>query len=309
MNWWIDELVRKTWPTALFRQQHRHIHYSNTPPFHHSINSLLPYSINQYRGFPMTNDSFFDYPQTVFNSSQGEVKLPIFYYDVSAVLVFYTADYQNVQQLLSPLNLTAARFFNGKAMVGFAFYEYRKTDVGPYNEVGLASAIYAPDRLRPACSLMHLKKNVDKRRVGFYIHHLPVTTAIANAAGREIYGFPKFVTDLPFELSDSRFKGLVKDEQGRTIVSMEGKVKKGIKQAGFDLLLYSFLDDKLLRTVVDVKAKFNTFFFPDWQLSLGDSPHPMRETIEKMGIAGKKPLIVQTTQNFKSRLHGGVETG
>ncbi len=256
----------------------------------------------------MSQDSFFDYPQTVFNSSQGEVKLPIFYYDVSSVLVFYLADYAKVQELLKPLDLTAARFLNGQALVGFAFYEYRDTDVGAYNEVGLASAIYAPDRPRPVLSLPHLRKNADSRRIGFYIHHLPVTTAIANAAGREIYGFPKFVTDLPFELTDKSFKGVVKDEEGGEIVTIEGAVKKGISLTGFDLLLYSFLDSRLMRTVVDVKAKFNTFFFPDWRLSPGNSGHPMRETIEQMGIAGKKPLIVQTTQNFRSRLHGGVKT-
>ena len=256
----------------------------------------------------MTQDSFFDYPQTVFNSSRGDVKLPIFYYDVSSVLAFYLTDYKKIQDLVEPLGFTAARFLNGKAMVGFAFYEYRKTDVGPYNEVGLAAAIYAPDRPRPLLSLPELKKNTGRRKIGFYIHHLPVTTAIANAAGREIYGFPKFVTDLPFELTDSHFKGVVKDEQGKEIITLEGKVKKGIGMAGFDLLLYSFMENKLMRTVVDVKARFNTLFKPDWKLSLGDSNHAMRQTVEAMGIIEKKPLIVQTTQHFRSRLHGGEQT-
>ncbi|HID39403.1 MAG TPA: hypothetical protein EYP36_07795 [Calditrichaeota bacterium] len=256
----------------------------------------------------MSQDTFFDYPQTIFNCSQGEVKLPIFYYDVSSVLAFYLTDYKKVQKLVEPLGFMAARFLNGKAMVGFAFYEYRKTDVGSYNEVGLATAIYAPDRPRPLLSLPQLKKNVNRRKMGFYIHHLPVTTAIANAAGREIYGFPKFVTELPFELTDSHFKGIVKDEQGKEIVTLEGKVKKGIRMSGFDLLLYSYLDKNLMRTVVDVKARFNTSFFPDWQLTLGKGDHPMRQTIKDMGITGKKPFIVQTTHHFRSRLHRGEET-
>ena len=85
-------------------------------------------------------------------------------------------------------------------------------------------------------------------------------------------------------------------------------MKKGIPMAGFDLLLYSYLDNKLMRTVVDVKARFQTLFFPDWRLTLGESNHAIRRTIEAMDILHKKPLIAQTTQSFLSRLHGGEET-
>jgi hypothetical protein len=37
-----------------------------------------------------------------------------------------------------------------------------------------------------------------RRRLGAYIHRLPVTTAFSCAAGRDIWGFPKFVADVSF---------------------------------------------------------------------------------------------------------------
>ena len=55
--------------------------------------------------------------------------------------------------------------------------EYRKTDIGPYNEVGLTVLALAPGDPIPAN----------------YVVDLPVTTAVANRAGREIWGYNKFV--------------------------------------------------------------------------------------------------------------------
>ncbi len=252
------------------------------------------------------NDSFFSVPQQPFATSQGEVKLPIFYYDTSAALLFFWTDHKRASDLLAGTGLQPCKFFNGSALSGLAFYEYRETDIGSYNEVGLATAVYAPDSDKPVINLPEFFRPASRRKIGFYIHHLPVTTEIACAAGKEIWGFPKFTTELPFRLTDNSFSAQVLDPDGKSILSVDGTLNFGLKLPGFDLSLFSKHEEHILRTVVDVNAKFTTALGSGVRVSVGESGHAMAQTLRRMGLQGAVPFITQTTKKFQSRLHKGI---
>lgn len=252
------------------------------------------------------NNDFFNIPQEIVQTSQGEVKLPIFYYDVSVALIFFWTDYQKATEQLSETGLNACKFFNGSALTGLAFYEYRDSDIGPYNEVGLATAVYSAKAEKPLFYLPDFLRPAQKRTLGFYIHHLPVSTEAACAAGKEIWGFPKFTTELPFSLSANHFDASVRDPDGQSILSLAGTLNAGLPLPGFDLLLFSNHQNRQLRTIVDVKSTFKTAFAAGLRLQIGPSPHPMTHTLRALGMEGVRPFTAQTTTAFQSRLHGGV---
>lgn len=137
------------------------------------------------------NTPFFQVPRTRVTTSEGDVDLPIFYYDATAVYAFFLVDAVNVDRLLAGTGLVAGMRVGKRSLVGVACYEYRDTTVGVYNEVGIAAAVARngetltlggwPDLLR------HFSRP-EERQHGMYVIDLPVTTAQANAAGREIWG-------------------------------------------------------------------------------------------------------------------------
>lgn len=79
----------------------------------------------------------FNIEQTVFETSVGQVALPIFYQDVGTVQAYYWVDPKNLAPLLLKVGLAPVVFFNGMALAGFGAFAYRRSDIGPYNEVGL----------------------------------------------------------------------------------------------------------------------------------------------------------------------------
>lgn len=256
----------------------------------------------------MKPDTFFSIARTGVNISEGKIKLPLFYYDASAILLFFWADINKVKPLLDGSGYLPCKFFNGKALLVAGIYEYRDTDIGPYNEVGLASAVYPEGPKPPALYLPEFLFAAKQRRFGFYIHDLPVTTQIASAAGKEIYGFPKFVTEIPFSLTDKQFAAAVNDpDSDEKIFSMVGEIGPGISMKGFDLVLFSNLKEQKLKTIVDVDAKFKTSFGGSIIIRLGKSKHRTAANIKNLGLDGAKPFIIQKTTTFRSRLNAGID--
>jgi hypothetical protein len=202
------------------------------------------------------NDPFFQYPKTAVSTSEGNVTLPILYYENSNMIAIFRVDYNAAQAMVDPHHLTAIRFSGGKALVGIAFYEYRSTSINSYNEVGVAIAALPNGMIVPKFPLLSLFYNLDKVRTGLYIVDLPVTTAAACAAGKEIWGYPKFVTHISFALSGRNFSGSVANpDSGDSLLTISGKAGMGVTGPLLDLVLYSSHQGKILRTLVNTRGE------------------------------------------------------
>ena len=90
-----------------------------------------------------------------------------------------------------------------RALFTIAVADYEDTDLGAYQEVGLIFLVTGP------------------RGRGIYVWHLPVNQEFTNAAGREIWGYPKFVTDISVEVRGSTMRTVLAD-------ILEFEVKRGV---------------------------------------------------------------------------------
>jgi hypothetical protein len=170
------------------------------------------------------SDPFFQVPQTTHTTTQGPIDLPILYFDVSTLLAFFVTNRDAVEAKLDGTGLRPALTIGGRALVGIAHYEYRRTGVGSYNEVGLALPVLPEGAPTPRNLIQALYGSVDERHLGFHILDLPVTTPLANAGGRELWGYPKFVAPIPFRLDRKRFESSVIDPDGNgEIFTLSGK--------------------------------------------------------------------------------------
>ncbi|MCY3414217.1 MAG: acetoacetate decarboxylase family protein [Candidatus Heimdallarchaeota archaeon] len=253
----------------------------------------------------MQADPFFDVEQETVDTSQGMVDLPILYYEVENVIAFFLCDRKRVEAFLENTAYTLGLSLFGKAIIGLSFYKYKNTSIGSYNEVGIAIPVLKKVEKEPVSRYLNLYSKMEKRKIGFIILDLPVSTEIANAAGRELWGYPKFVTELPFELNGRVFYGAVMDPEKGEICTLQGKMGRGFKIPPLSLLLYSTVNEKDIKTDVNVRGKVNFGSGRKMRFSVGDSKHQMAQHLRDLGLDGKRPIMLFRTTAFQSRLNKG----
>ena len=249
--------------------------------------------------------TFFQVSQHDAQTSRGPVPLPILYYDVSTFNAFFRIEVEAAEAVLQGTDLSPM-VFGGKAFAAMAFFEYRKTSIGAYNEVGLCLATYPREDKQPPNALRDFLRLTPDRVMGMHVLDLPVSTEAAFSAGREIWGYPKFVANIPLSFEKREFEGSVMDpDKDVPIFRLAGPFGHGPSLPGIDLVLYSHLAGVRIKTVVDVNASFVTARAPRMSLKVGHSTHRMAENLRALGLDGASPSLVQNSRYFRSRLHAG----
>ena len=152
-----------------------------------------------------------------FETSSGPVTVPILYPDVHSMWVYFSAPIHKARALLPTDRLKPISMGNGNALYGIVCFEYRDTTIGSYNEVGIG----VPCRLDPSINVPIIPALFNRFfSVGFYVHHLPVTTQIAYDAGVEIWGLPKFIAQITFEETD-KWRRCMLEADGQEILTLE----------------------------------------------------------------------------------------
>jgi hypothetical protein len=253
------------------------------------------------------DDRFFRGPRTTRTTSQGPVDLPIFYYDTSNVVAVFGASRAAAEKLLEGTGLEPALAADGGARVGLSFYEYRDTSVGVYNEVGMAIFAARRGERRFLRGLADLLVPPRWRASGAYVVDLPVTTPAADAAGREIWGYPKFVTGIGFRLNGRDFESSVLDPStNEAILTLSGRMGPGVPAPPLSLVTFSMLNGTLVRTHVKVRGMVTVHARGTMRLSVGRAGHRMADNLRTLGLAEARLRLVTRTERFQSRLPLGA---
>jgi hypothetical protein len=165
-------------------------------------------------------------------------ELPILYFRDDAFGLFFTAD----PHRLHPVRLSAK-----KAIVGVVAFNYMDTTLGPYGELAVVlPAVYGaspPPVLIPAL-LESLYPDF-----GYLVMHLPVTTAMARDAGRQEWGYTRFVTDMHFTIAPE-FMECRLSEKDQHILTLR-VARRGIaKRDKKPLVTFSVKEGNLLKTTM-----------------------------------------------------------
>lgn len=254
------------------------------------------------------NQNFFPAQHTHRQTAQGFVDLPILYYDTSAFYAFFDVALGAAETILAGTGLIPVPLPGGRTIAGIAAYEYRATSVGVYNEVGLAIAAVPASTPLPALSLLDLILPSSFRRLGFYIADLPVTTEKANAAGREIWGYPKFVTPIPLKYADGKFdlKVMHPESPAEHIMQLSGNYAESVHLPNIDLNTWTNLGSDLLATQVTTRGKAGYSLRPAMTLSVGARGHRMQQHLQTLQLDGRQPLAFSASHDFQSILPEGV---
>jgi len=222
-------------------------------------------------------------------SDGTECPLPIRYFDVQCLVATFLADLNRATELLTGTGLRSFPQEDGKAVVVLYCIEYRNTDLGPYNEVGLTLLAAAPGDPIPAN----------------YVVNLPVTTAVANRAGREIWGYNKFVAAIDVKRDGAKFSTRLRDLENVTIGALEGTCGVSIPAPPSDILTFSVLKGRVIKTVIQVLTPFRAVSGDRFVFKVGPSRHPMANNLRALALDGARPVLVQYADPFQALLFPG----
>lgn len=130
-------------------------------------------------------------------------KTPTFYYDGRGISAVLPARYSALRKLMSDPRCIPARLAPGLGVVAITCFEYRDTDIGPYNEVSVAIPLNEP-YFRMNLPMRALLTARHMRQQHAFIRHLLVTSDVALRGGVDFYNFPKFVAEIAFTETDKQ---------------------------------------------------------------------------------------------------------
>lgn len=245
-------------------------------------------------------EPFFDVPTVRQDTSQGTVEMPIRYYDASAVTLLYRVPEGAAAPLLEPHGLRAMSDRKGRATVAVTWFDYRRTSIGPYNELAV-TVMAAPSSARRG-GLRDLLSPYGL--AGGFIVHLPVTTPIANAAGREIWGYPKIVAEMPVDFRNEVMVASLSHE-GRRVVSARVPLQRGVMVPTPDISTLSVQGGRVIRTTIRTRCPITLTRGKGAQLTVEAPDHPVGYALEQLRV-GEHPTAVLWTHRFQSILPFGV---
>jgi hypothetical protein len=189
------------------------------------------------------------------------------------------------QRIVDPTGLEVTGPVPGRALVALAVCRYDDTDLDPYHEVAV-SFVVRPHDAPPLASAAQRTREFFSGAIGAYIHRLPVDQEFTCAAGRGIWGFPKWVTTIDIDEPSRSTTGT-----GTTVRLVDGgtHVLTLTVAAGGRLHLpaqappsYSFADGILRRTEWTTASQGTAGRVGGASLVLGD--HPMADELASLGL-------------------------
>ncbi len=204
------------------------------------------------------------------------------------------------QRIVDPSGLEVTGPVPGRALVALAVCRYDDTDLDPYHEVAV-SFVVRPHDAPPLRTAAQRTREFFAGTIGAYIHRLPVDQEFTCAAGRDIWGFPKWVTTIDIDEPSAPGAGT-----GTTVRLVDDGVHvlTLTVASGGRLALpsqappsYAFADGVLRRTLWTTSAEGTAGRIGGASLVLGH--HPMADELRSLGLP-KRALFSSSASQMQA---------
>ena len=201
---------------------------------------------------------------------EGEtVTMPVEIRSATTWAASFAVPVEAAQAMIARSGLRAAPLLFGRAVVTLAVVRYADGDLGPYHELGVTVMVEPPDAGGGAS------------KIGAFIHQLPVNQPFTLVAGREIWGFPKWMAKIDIADGSREMECSVTDDGARVLsLSIARGVPVPTRNAAVDA--YSFLDGALRRTSWELESSGSRGRPGGARLELGD--HPVADELRRLGL-------------------------
>ena len=238
---------------------------------------------------------------------QQAYTFPVQFDDVHYIASLYTADKEKVNRLLDGTGLKAGLHFFGKPVIALGLIQYKVSDLGAYNEIILAIPVIRATEKTGLKNWFDLYTDFNKRKGGQYIIHIPVTTQQSVDAGRNLWGYPKTLLSIKHQFSNNHIHTTLLDEADQPLIQVKGGLGFGVPIPAMQLMTYSFLNNALLKTTVDVSSKMKWKIGAQLKIQVDSIRHAMGKDIRELGIENKNPIFTIESMHFKAKFNEGQQ--
>lgn len=208
------------------------------------------------------------------------VRLPVEVRTARSAAATFLVRHDAARRLMAGTGLEPKRLPGGRAACILAVVQYVDNDLGPYNELAVSIAVGATEDA-PA---------------GAYIHQLPVDGEFTCAAGRGIWGFPKWLADFDLSIDDSRAHCRL-SQDGQLIVDLVISTRLlPLPSKPMEMSAYAHLDGVTRRTPFTARATGVRGGPLGVRLSVGDE-HPVAVELRRLGLP-KRALMSSVIGNM-----------
>lgn len=239
-------------------------------------------------------------PQVEVRSQGHTVRVPCFYYDVTHFSVGFLAPLKALEALLPSPEIQLLRVTPKRGLLHIGVFEYRDTDVGPYNEVAVSVAALPGTRARVGTGLLKAMREGPTA----YVWQLPVTTEIARHLGVEFYGFPKFLADITIRHGEGLGRCRLAAD-GQVIFDLRAELPEPQAANRYYYHTLSMSEGRIVRAEVsmNLRARGTSQARNDVEIEFGD--HPIGGRLADLGIG--RPLEVSYIPSMQTILTSPVE--
>ena len=223
-------------------------------------------------------------PQTVM--VEGEVvTIPVEVRSARMIGAQYFVDANAAQSLIEYSGLSVVRQRGDRAVCSVNAVQYLDNDLGPYNEIAVAFVVI-PHDAAPAAKTSFRKPTT-------FIHKLPVNQAFTCAAGKGIWGFPKWVASIEV-IDGPRSTTAIMTDDDEFVLSLEVRRSRiPLPSQEMEMTCYSWCDGVLRRTPWTTRTSRTTARVGGATIELG-SRHEMANDLRELGLP-KAPFMSMTT--------------
>jgi hypothetical protein len=223
------------------------------------------------------------------------VTMPVRVRTATAATAMFSVPAAPAQSMVDYSGLEVLPVRPGRTVVGLVFVRYVDGDLGPYDEFGVCVLVRRHDSPARRTALGSLRSLV-RGDAGVLIHRLPVSGEFTQAAGREIWGFPKTLAEFDTDL-DGPTKRVALRQDGRLVADL--RVRPGLRLpapgASMALTAYSHLDGITRHTSWEMDPQGVRTRPGGADLALGD--HPIGRELAGLGLP-RRPLFSTSIQNL-----------
>lgn len=251
----------------------------------------------------MRNSPFFDgIAQADLTAAGQPVKVPVFYYDGTATTAIFPARLSRLRAALPDPRMDPARLAPGVGVVGVSCFEYRDTDLGPYNELAI-SIIFNEPYFRANLPGRALFSALHRHQFDAWVHHLPVTTEISRAVGVDYYNYPKFLASIDFTEEQGR-RTCRLAEGPEHILTLSGRTGPTPRSGGLQFFSHLWMDRQPQSSEFKIEAAgMRESLSPRMAtLTLGER-HPIARELDDM-LLGRRPVYYHYLSQFEGILYG-----
>lgn len=221
------------------------------------------------------------------------IDFPVIVADASMLMNAFLVNATVAQDMIRDSGFRVLELFPGKAILQLLFVDYRRNELGDYNEGAIMFPVLTPGEKKPF-PFFGAVQRLASGRIGNFVYRMPVDQEFTTHAGRFIWGFPKWVARIDIEFGAKKARGSFFDE-GELVYGFAAKTGGTTQVKEQRAASLAIRDGKAWKTFGTSTGSGLTFSLGGEMPSIGDS-HPLALQLRALGLP-KKPLFSVSMKN------------